>query len=346
MLKHGGNFPEGTIDFSVNINPTVTKQYIDDLMVGTEKDVHEYPEIIANTLTDLLIQKNGIKKDCLIVGNGAIDCLYHVARTLKVNSVIIIEPTFSEYKRAFEIVGATVLGLRYNLNISGEKNEQQLLDQLHKIKADLVIVCNPNNPTGHIYSESFISTLLDRQKAHKGYVLVDESFRQFEGMKSSYTDKYWNLIVLMSLTKYYGIPGLRCGYLTSNVSLVQEMRKTQMPWAVNGVALHVMEKVLEDDTLIEQTDKWYCEEKAYMQKQLDDIRYLTTLPSSANYFLCKLEDVIGSEINSYLQNQDQPMAVRECDSFDHLGDDYIRIGLRSHEENEQLIKALSAYKEK
>lgn len=343
MLIHGGNFGEGVLDFSVNTNPNVTKEMMADLVTANVEKALVYPEIDADGLLQYISRRIGVEPTRLVLGNGATDCLYKAMEVLKPATALVVEPTFSEYRQALKNVGTHVEILQYGFHDEPAAMEKHLLVMVQKLKADLVVVCNPNNPTGHTYSMDFIRELTALQKAHKGYVLVDESFRFFEGMESCYRKDDWNLIVLTSLTKYYGIPGLRIGYLSANHSMIADMKGRQQPWNLNGFAITVTRQLMEDEELASASKQWYDQEKAYMLSQLNSLEGLTVLPGRTNYLLCHLARFKGSEINEWLLKQSRPMGVRECTSFDGLSDSYIRIGLKSHEDNVQLIHGLLGY---
>lgn len=343
MLIHGGNFEAGVVDFSVNTNPCVTEERIRVLLVKHANKALVYPEIDGNSLLQLISDRTDIDPTRLVVGNGAIDCLYRVASTLKPQTALIIEPTFSEYQQGLQLAGCNVHPLTYDLQASQEGAESVLLNQISRIKAEMVVLCNPNNPTGHCYSRTFIKELIQMQRVHKGYVLVDESFRFFENLESCYDRDAWNLIVLTSLTKYYGIPGLRIGYLSSNFTLIDAMKKSQMPWNINGVALAVTKDLLVDEGLKVETARWYEDEKDYLESALSELDGLEVQCGHTNYLLCKLTSHKGSQLNQWLLKRPQPLGIRECSSFNGLGDDYIRIGLKDHKSNLLLMEALTEY---
>lgn len=345
MLKHGGQFSEEVIDFSVNVNPVVSEEMMGSLLEKHRAKALCYPEIDGAHLERKIEAKYDIKEGCVYVGNGASDCLYQLAKTLKPKSVLLIEPTFTEYKRAFEQSGAVVLPLPYAVEGDQQQIEAQILGQIKKIKADMVVLCNPNNPTGHCYSSDFITSVVKAQKVHKGYVLVDESFRFFESIDSCYNKDLWNLVVLTSLTKYYGIPGLRIGYLSTNISLIESMRQQQIPWSMNGLALAITSDLMDDTSHDQKTNEWYKAEKAFMYEGLSALKYLEPLNSRGNYFLCKILGTKGNAINEWLLGQEKRTAIRTCTDFEGLGDGYFRIGLRSHEDNALLIEQLKAFEE-
>ena len=343
MLIHGGNYNEGVVDFSVNTNPCVTEAYMAELMAKHSDKALKYPEIDGESLLKAISETWEIEPSRLMIGNGAIDCLYQLTAALKSETAVIVEPTFSEYRKALEMTGTAVASLPYDMKLSPSDAEAQLLNQLTKIRANLVVICNPNNPTGHCYSDDFVQKLILAQERHKGYVLIDESFRFFENIPSYYNKKSWNCLILTSLTKYYGIPGLRIGYLAGNYSLIESIKKAQMPWNINGVALAVTKELMIDEGLKNRTSDWYKREKDFMVEGLSRLKGINIMTSQANYLLCQLEHVKGSELNQWLLEASEPMALRECHSFPGLSDNYIRIGLKDHKANEGLINKLQEY---
>ena len=343
MLVHGGNFGDGVLDFSVNTNPNVNEEMMGALLAQNIDKALVYPQIDGEHLLNRISEETGVEPSRLVLGNGATDCLYRAMQVLKPATAVVIDPTFSEYRQALKNAGTQVVSLKYDLHAQADQVEEDLLEKLNKVKAEMVVICNPNNPTGHTYSPDFIKKLTSLQKAHKGYLMVDESFRFFEAMDSCYCKEDWNLIVLTSLTKYYGIPGLRIGYLSGNFSLIPKMKHQQMPWNLNGLALVVTQALMADEVLKEATSLWYQEEKKFMVEALEALDGLTVLPGRTNYLLCYLENFTGSAINDWLLLQKVPMGIRECSSFDGLSDSYIRIGLKSKEQNRLLIQGLKAY---
>ncbi|PKM58575.1 MAG: hypothetical protein CVU98_00030 [Firmicutes bacterium HGW-Firmicutes-3] len=344
MLKHGG-YAKGILDFSVNVNPCVTQALLMPYIERAVDEIGRYPDIQGDGLVEKIAEIENISVDHIIVGNGASDCLYTCARALKPQTVLIIEPTFTEYRRAFEIVGSHVLSLNLDLTEQKENIEEKLLHQIRKIKGDMVILCNPNNPTGGVYSEAFIEQIIKIQASHKGFVLLDASFRQFESLPTYFDEKCWNLIVLMSLTKYYGVPGLRCGYLMATKSVIIAMKVEQVPWSVNGLALEVIPRLMEDRTLVKATQEWYEAEKSKMEEALTNLSFTKPMKSHTNFICCRLSNVSAYVLNQWLLGQVSPMAIRTCEDFVGMGDDFIRIGLKDALSNDRLIRALIRYEE-
>jgi threonine-phosphate decarboxylase len=345
MLKHGGYTDPNIMDFSININPNIDGMMIESLLSNSYEAVHRYPQIEGEGLLELISKEEKIPKEHLILGNGATECLYACARALKAQTVLVIEPTFSEYRRAFEMSGSQVLSLKINCHEALQKTEITLANQIKKIKADVVVLCQPNNPTGASYSQEFISEIATIQSTHKGFVMVDESFIQFEEIPSCFDVKKWNLMVLMSLTKYYGVAGLRIGYIKGTKSVIMTMKEQQVPWTINGLVQKIMPQLIMNTDLKETTKSWYNCEKIYFEASLAQLSYLEALPSHGNFILCHMTQSKGSALNQWLLQREHPMAIRTCEEFEGLSDAYIRIGFKDHESNVKLMEALKAYEE-
>ncbi len=344
MQIHGGGYGDDVLDFSVNTNPNVTITHMAKLLSDSAMAALKYPEIDGTSTEAFIGKAFGIEPGRLAIGNGAIDCLYRVVQVMAPSSAVIIEPTFSEYKQALNLYGCDVHALVYDVSESARSQEELFLTQLRKIKAELVVICNPNNPTGHVFNETFIERLIEQQAKHKGYVLVDESFRFFEDIKSCYRKEAWNLVVLTSLTKYYGIPGLRIGYMTANHGIIEGMKEQQIPWNINGLAESVIRSLMTDASLVKTTKEWYEQAKTFMTEGLGSIDYLEPLESRTNYILCHMKSGSSKGLNKYLMSAPDAISVRECDSFAGLSGQYIRIGLKDHDSNKRLVEKLKNYK--
>lgn len=337
MNIHGGGYAVDVIDFSVNINPTMTKQHMDKLLLKSSESALIYPDIDNRKLVSLIGKYYGIEKDALYVGNGATDCLYNLAALRVFNSVGIIEPTFSEYRRSFELYGTEVKSIEFN------KNESSLLKAVMACDVELIVLCMPNSPTGYAYSAEFMSQLLNHIHNSSKKLLIDESFRLFEDIPSVYRHGISDVLILMSLTKYYGIPGLRIGYLAGDKGLIAELQKFQQPWALNGLLTGIMAELLENKTFDADTKYWYHREKNKMVEELAQLTYLSYIEGASNFLFFKMNQCTGTDLNQWLLGNDPPMAIRCCEDYTGLGDNYIRIGLKDSVSNDRLIEALRKY---
>ncbi|WP_459128789.1 threonine-phosphate decarboxylase [Guggenheimella bovis] len=305
MNFHGGSGSKDLIDFSVNVNRTKKSEHIRKIYEETFDHLHEYPSIDQADLIEALSDHYGIDKTRLIVGNGVTELMFLLARNLKLKTIGIFEPTYSEYRRAFELAGTKVVSLQYP----------------KIIPLDGYILCNPNNPTGTYERE--IDALLATGKP----VILDESFLDFVEDPVSFSSP--NLIKLHSLTKYFGIAGLRIGFIEGEPSLIESLFKEKEPWTVNSVAEALLEPLLKDTSFHEKTKEWLREERAYLKRELPMIK-----GGEANFFLLESEKELFEPL------KEKGIYVRPCKDFSGLAKHSIRFCIHSHENNVLLVKAL------
>lgn len=337
MNRHGGRYEDDVIDFSVNINPLIDSGYMKSLLSRFSDYVLRYPEIDNRTLTTLLTKTFNIHKEELYISSGATSCLYHLASVMAYKKVLLIEPTFSEYRRAFEMYGSEIVTIVTNPEAM---NEETLIEAIKEKNCDLIVLCSPNNPSGYVYSESFIKRVIAHCNDTKSMLLMDESFRLFEGFPSLYRQNNDRVLVLMSLTKYYGLPGLRIGYIAGTKDVVKQLNHYSQPWSLNGLVGKVIEAMIEDKQLHIKTNLWYEQEKNLMMNKLSQLSYMKPIHGHGNYILAKLNGISGAILEKKL-NENQPrMSIRRCDNYIGLGDDYVRIGLRDKTNNAYLYEAL------
>lgn len=332
---HGGEAHcEGMIDFSVNVYPHCATDILNDLMKTPHLWLNPYPDSQGKGLLNQIAEKEKCHIDEVLLGNGATQCLYLLATTLKWKNVLIIEPTFTEYRRAFESVGTHCDSFMMNLDGPIESWLEKLKEKISTHQYDGLVVCRPNNPTGHYIKESHLEELLDGVQRIK--LLIDESFIDFVVQaQTAYHLNPDRIIILKSLTKYYGMAGLRLGYCIAQASLIKELYLEQHPWSLNGFALAYGERILEDASFKNQVDCWMQKEHKKMKTFLEQTKGLQVYPSHGNFFLLKL---LQGDINLLLEKLlESKIIVRTCQDFIGLGPDYIRIGLQSDIDNDLFI---------
>ncbi|MEA1924152.1 MAG: threonine-phosphate decarboxylase CobD [Pseudomonadota bacterium] len=357
MAVHGGEVfrlaaqagidPENIIDFSANINPLGLPPGVDKAMRESLKTLANYPEIGAESLRRCVAKRHNLQTDNVVVGNGSSALIYLLARVLKPQKALIWAPTFTEYERALSQVQCQVS----NLNI-WDPNKQSSLDEIIKssiaMQPDLVFICNPNNPTGALWSIMELEKIVSAYQKVGIICVLDEAFIDFVGIESSFADHvndYDNLIVLRSLTKIYALAGLRCGYLLSGRSINRLLSRFLEPWSINSLALKAAIAALENDQeFIKQTISFVGEQRDYLYRELLEISFLRPFPSHANYILAKLENGIdGEKVRRYLFSQEK-ILIRLCGDYVGLGQNYLRFAVKGGEDNRRLIKTLQRFK--
>ncbi len=346
MNKHGGYFggnADSVIDFSVNVNPLgISPKLVESLKKNLE-DIVRYPEIDGETGKNLLSKTLDIHINQIILGNGATELIYLFAKAIKPNKVLIVEPTFTEYRRAFEINGSSIYQFVVSRNKDFNMDIDDLLNEIKFIQPDVLVICNPNNPTGGFIEKEKIKAILETLNKMQSFLFIDESFIDFTNKDSckEYISKY-PLFILRSMTKFYAIAGLRLGYGLAHKDLTAKLNIFKEPWTVNSLALQSIPVLLDDKEYKEMTLKWLQEEKDFLFRELTKLNYLKVFKSSSNFFLCMLTDGDAEKLQNYLL--EQGIYIRTCEDFYGLSNSYFRIAVRTHDENLMLINILKKLK--
>ncbi len=360
MAVHGGEVfrlaakvgiePEEIVDFSANINPLGLPPGVFEVMYKGLKNLANYPEIGAESLRQCVARRHNLSLENIVVGNGSSSLIYLLSRVLKPQKALVWTPTFSEYERALRQSNSQIVNLP-----SWDSEKTIPLDELIKstlaAQPDLVFLCNPNNPTGTLWSlvelEQVVGTL---QEA--GIICVlDEAFIDFVGVEFSFAlrvNDFDNLIVLRSLTKIYALAGLRCGYLLCGPSLNHEISYYLEPWSLNSLAIVAAITALENDhDFIKQTIAFVKKEHNYLYQELQKISFINPFRGHANYIMAKLENCPngpqnGDALRQYLFTKEN-ILIRLCGDYTGLDQNFLRFAVKGEEENRRLIKTLKNY---
>jgi len=261
---------------------------------------------------------------------------------------LIPAPTFSEYERAAKSVKSKIQFLKLK-----EKDDFRLnLSHFSQIgKADILFLCNPNNPTGNLILEDYraIERLSNKSNScaqGTGKLLVvDEAFMDFLPNEKNHT-LIWraienrNMIVLRTFTKFFCLPGLRIGYLIAHKEIINKLNRHRPPWNTNTFAQIAAELILNDKEYIKNTYRAIKEEREFLSGELAKINGLRFYPSVTNFLLIKIgdKDITSSVLVKKLIKR--KILIRDCSNFRGLNNKFIRIAVRSHKENLKLIATL------
>ncbi|MDD2629295.1 MAG: threonine-phosphate decarboxylase CobD [Limnochordia bacterium] len=341
MNKHGGYYGddrEDVLDFSVNINPLGPPKSVLACLEESLAQIHRYPEIEGAKHKELLAKRLGIEPEEVMLGNGGIELIYLYARAMAHERALIIQPTFNEYERAFRLARTEV----YHHVLQAADNFQVDLARLHKqirqVKPDVIVLCNPNNPTGSYLSPSGLAAIF--QKASGCHFFIDESFVDFGGVGMPWgLIKEYPVFVLRSMTKFYAMPGIRLGYGVANSKIIAQMRVYKEPWTVNQLALKALACVVDDEEYLKTTKEWFRTEKDYLYRRLMAIRSIQVFPSHCNFHLIKYQNAATSVLQSRLLQAG--IYIRTCEDFVGLGGEFYRMAVKTREDNQRLLAALT-----
>lgn len=342
MKKHGGYVGknrEDVIDFSVNINPLgVPEKLVTKLKKSIDK-LDSYPEIDGLNAREIISKHISISKKNIILGNGATELIYLFAKAFDLEKVLIIEPTFTEYERAFNMNNSKVYHFETRERDNFKVDIQSLVTQIKSIKPDLIVMCNPNNPTGVFTDLDDFNSVIDSLKTMGCMLFVDESFIDFTD-KESYISKIDELDVflLRSMTKLYAVPGLRIGYGLGSEYIIDKLNQYKEPWTINSLALDSVELLLNDSDYLRETEAWYRSEKEFLKLELKKIDDLKIYESEGNFLLCRLKKLKSKQLKDFLLSKG--IYIRTCEDFYGLDESFIRLAVRTHRENLSLLNSL------
>lgn len=341
VVAHGGIFsyyPEGNLsllDFSSNVNPLGFPPKVKDVFKNLSK-VSVYPDSDSNELRTHLQNYTGIQKNQIVVGNGATEIIYNYCSAfLRKQKVLIPIPTFGEYESAAKLNGGKLFYFK-----TMDLNKSLLEFQKMILKKHCVFLCNPNNPTGVLIKKKNMLKILEFAHDKSVMVFLDECFIELvsTGNESviSYLKDFDNLFILRSLTKSFGLAGLRIGYGLGNKKMIEILQKIKIPWNVSWIAQKSSIKALSDKSHLSKTVNLIRKESKFLIDSISKIRGFTCYNSDTNFILIKSKMKSNLVQNKLLKRN---ILIRDCSTFRGLDENHIRIAIRTHKENIQLIEA-------
>lgn len=343
LVQHGGFYSTGLqydsrfIDFSSNVNPLGFPPSVTKIIQKNQSLLSVYPDPDSSKLRDDLQKYTNIKKTQITVGNGATEIIYNFCKIFLHNSNVLIPiPTFSEYEAASRLSGARISFFKtMNLN----KNISELQDFITKTKC--IFVCNPNNPTGVLISKKNLLKILEAAYNKSAFMFLDECFIELVPDSNEslvhYLKEFDNLFILRSLTKSFGLAGLRIGYGLGNKKVIDVLQRIKIPWNVNGLAQRAASEALSNVSHLTKTRKLIKKELWFLKVSISKINGFTCYESSTNFILIKSK-MNAKKIQEKLI--EKKILIRDCSNFRGLGNKFIRVAVRTHKENVKLVRAL------
>ncbi|HIJ81335.1 MAG TPA: threonine-phosphate decarboxylase [Desulfuromonadales bacterium] len=335
-----GITPEELTDFSASINPLGFSPLIRDELLRTLDGLVHYPDSDYNQLRQELAVYHHLPSECVTVANGSTEIIYKLPYLLQGKRAVIVAPAFSEYARALEQCGWVV---EY-FELDPEKDFSIDWDTLAAVLAagvDALYFCNPANPTGMLYSRDDMEKLCRLCAATGTFLVLDEAFMDFCEEYSAVriaavTD---NVVILRSMTKFFGIPGLRLGYSISSGAFAERLKTQGGPWSVNTLALSAGVVSLRDSRFISETREVVRFERQALYDGLLQIPRLKPYHSSTNFLLVEiLGGMTAAELAGQLQRQ--WLLIRDCANFRGLTPAFFRVAVKTGEENSRLLGCL------
>lgn len=337
------------IDFSVSLNPLGMSEKAIKSIHEHVRLVKNYPPPNAGTLIEKLAKYAGARKDNIIVGNGTTELIHTFVDIFleKNQKTLIPAPTFGEYNVATLKAGGQPVFLKCNSE-TGFLLDLTKLTNLISDDTRIVFLCNPNSPTGTLLKKSSILDFIQEADIRNVLVFLDEAYFEFVEDKKRYSmadhvNRFNNLFVLRALTKFFGLAGLRIGFGVASPDMVELLRKGQVPWSVNSLAMFAAEAAIEDEAFIEKSRAFAFRSKKQLQKMLQEIRWLKVYPSEANFFLCEIKasKLTSTQLKEALERKG--VLIRDCSNFEGLNNKFFRVAVKTPRENRKLFELLDSF---
>ena len=290
-----------------------------------------YPEPMPYSLESEIARRYSLTPRQVCVTNGATEAIYLIAQVFQGRISAVLGPTFSEYADACRVHRHKVKPF-YSLDALPED-------------AELVWICNPNNPTGEVRNKEDLKALVDSYPDK--LFIFDQSYEYFTlksllGIKEAAS--FPNVILLHSMTKQYAIPGLRVGYFTASEGLTDDVRCRRMPWSVNSLAIEAAKYLLEEGDGISADIPQLLAERERLTNLLLATGMLEIWPTDTHYMLIKLRMGKAAALKDFLA-VNHGILIRDASNFEGLDERFFRIATQTPEENDKLVKAISEWME-
>ena len=343
--RYGGHwrFPK-MLDYCYLVNPYFpTPRMKDELRANFDTLLSEYPS--GMMVMQLLAGKYfGVKKEYTVVGNGAAELIKSLMEGVD-GKIGVIYPTFEEYPHRLQ-PEQIVSFFPDNQDLKYDADDLMAFFADKQIKTLLLI--NPDNPSGNFIPKNGLLQLCEWSKAQGIRFVVDESFVDFSDdfenntmITNAILEQYKNLVVMKSISKSYGVPGLRLGIMTSaDTDLINQIKRDIAIWNINSFAEFYLQIFGKYEADYKRACRQFIAERNRFEQLLREIPYLRIIPTQANYFCIEVTDKFTTEELTKRLLADYEIMIKDCNSKNYLkGKNYIRISIRNSEDNDRLIAA-------
>ena len=349
---HGGNKQqladrigcrvEDIIDMSSNLNPLGPPKRIHAFIRENIHLIHALPEPDAAVMSKGFADYHGINPGCVIAGNGTTFFIYTLPLALRTKKALILGPAYADYEDACEALNVNTCHCLTLAENNFVPDLGQLSDKAGQ--ADLVFICNPNNPTGALIAKQDLETLI-RRHTNTCFV-VDESYLPFvpdaEDVSLVTQTHLPNLVVLSSMSKIFRIPGLRTGFLSGSKALIRKIMVHYQPWSVNALAQAVIKNIYDhpEDILpfYRQTREFIVKERRVFVHALTETDGIRVFDTPVYFVLAQLDRILAPELCRRVG--DDGFLIRDCANFKGLSDRFVRFSLKTREINLALAQSI------
>lgn len=332
------------VPYASNVNPLGISSLAKEALLKNIEAITSYPDRDYTALKASISEYCGAKPSQLVLGNGTSELIRLAIETIAPKKTMVIEPAYSEYGNAARLAGSEVqVYMLKNLD-DFEIDVDMFVKSLNE-SIDMLVICNPNNPTGKVITKAQMDTILQYCEQLHIFVMVDETYVEFvrdiDSISSvSLTQKYDNLVVLRGVSKFFAAPGLRLGYaVTSSQLFLDATADSRIPWNINSYA-SVARVMFEDEHYINLTRSLIQTERNLIFSALSSRKTIKVFKPEANFILIKLlkEEQTAADVFEYCIKKG--LMIRDCTDYDGLGDKFIRFCFLKPEQNDTIVNTI------
>ena len=336
---------EEIVSFSANVNPLGVSPKLRVALSEQIDAITSYPDREYTSLRKCIAEYCNTDYENVIVGNGSTELISLFIQIEHPKKAMIIGPTYSEYEREISLGGGTTLYYPLKEADNFKLDTEDFISHLNE-SIDLLVICNPNNPTSSCISRKDMRHILDACKQHDIYVMVDETYVEFaENMDEidsvPLTNYYNNIVILRGTSKFFAAPGLRLGYaITGNRYLIKSINTRKNPWTINSLAVVAGETMFRDTDYIRQTKNLISSERARIYDMLQASTDFKVYRPSGNFMLARIlrDDITSQDLFDRCIRE--KMMIRDCSTFPFLDNKYVRFCFMNPADNDRLIRCL------
>ncbi len=333
------------IDFSVNYGPfRIPNKVLSDIKINS-KALSVYPSYHGNLVIKSLADFLNLKRENIIISNGSTEIFFLIPQTFKFNRTLLLLPSFWEYEFTTSLSNIKREFLRLSSSDNFKLNINEFERKIRKV--DCVYVCNPNNPTSTYLEKDLLISLI--KKYRNKIFIIDETYLLFsedynEKTLNNFATKHDNLIIVSSLSKIFGIGGVRLGFCISTKKNIILLKTKKNPYSLNIVAELILPRILKEIQYLNKTRLFISKEKFRFYNEIKKIKWLKPFKPTANFILVEIKDNKRtlSKLKHYLEGKG--IKIRRGDVINGLSNRYFRICIKTKKENNLLIKTLNKIK--
>ncbi|MBN2221353.1 MAG: aminotransferase class I/II-fold pyridoxal phosphate-dependent enzyme [Vallitaleaceae bacterium] len=335
-------------NFSGNVNPLGLSKNLASKLIANIHLVTQYPDPDYLELKANIASYTSSKPEYVLLGNGTTELIAHYIDYVKPKKVLIVGPTYSEYEKKSKTIQASVVYYPLKSENDFKIDIDALIHEITK-DIDLLVLCNPNNPTATLTPSSAFYPIFDHCKSNNTFVLVDETYMDFVSNSQELSsiplvESYSNLIVLRGFSKFFSAPGLRLGYgITSDLLCHSSITNQRHHWSINSLSAFAGQELLVDRNFIDESLTYIESERIRIAKKLSSFPDIHVFPNYANFFLVELTNPKHSSFSLFEYLIHKGLMIRDTSSFPFLHGHYFRFCILSQDENTLLLEAIHDY---